>query len=116
VDSSLCVSGCDSLQIFETHQIQRPKCGFDSITDPGETTSTRKRPRFDRPAQVTNSSGQPSDKLSNGNLSAPPELNASDEKTGPFPLPLTLRRAPMEGLMQLETEGTVDYDQETYEK
>ena len=113
VDSSLRASGNSSSQSSATYQSQRPKRGSDSITDPGETTSTRKRPKSDHPAQVTqftppNSSAQRFHELLT-------ELNASDEKPRPTPPPLALEIEPIEGPMLFGTEDTVDDDQEIFE-
>jgi hypothetical protein len=102
VDSSLRASGRDSSQQFETHQIQRPKRGVDSIRDPGEATSSRKKPKFSHPAQVPQSTPQdiPYHPLFDGPLSpSPSEVDAHDMEMGSLPT---------EGPMQQGTEGTAD--------
>lgn len=113
VDSFHCASGHNSSQKSATHQIQRPKRGADSIADPGETTSSRKRPKFDHPAQVPqfapqNPSAPPHHQLVGGPLNpSPPDVDVCDEVS---------ETEPMEGLVQLRTEGTVDDDEEMYEE
>jgi hypothetical protein len=83
VDSSHRASGCNSSQ---THESQRPKRGSDSIADPGEATSSRKKLKLDHPPQVPQSTppGSLTDQLFDGPLSPlTPEDDASNEETGP---------------------------------
>ena len=80
--SPLRASGYNSSQIFATHQHQRPKRGLGSIENPRETeTSTRKKPRFDHPAQVTQltSSAQLYTELFEGSLTPPPQITSSSQ-------------------------------------
>jgi hypothetical protein len=101
--SSLRASGCNSSQDFPIHQVQRPKRGSDSITDPGETASSRKRAKLDRSAR---SSPQSSNDSRDGSLSPSPSgVGAPD-----FLVPT------IEGPVQPGTEGTVDDDGEDYEE
>jgi hypothetical protein len=115
-NSALRASGCSSSQDSPIHQIQRPKRGSDSITGPGETTSSRKRAKLGPSAQVPqptqpDSSPQPPDDLFDGSLTPLSSEVEPPEETGSPPL---ARR--MGAPMQLGTEGTVDDDGEEYEK
>ena len=107
--SSARASGSNSLN-FAAHQSQRPKRGSDSITDPGETTSSRKKPKVSHTAQVpqfTPPKPLPHlyNQLSDDHLSSSlPEVDASDEETNAFSRPLTPEIEPMERPMQLGTD------------
>ena len=100
--------GCSSSQDIPINRVQRPKRRSDSIADPGETTSSRKRAKLDHSADP---SPQLYDDLFSDSLSpSASNVDAPGKETGPFLAPK------MEGSIQLGTEGTADDDREFYDR